>query len=511
MTTDIPGFWRFAAAHPGRPAAIADNGAVVTYGTLAGWTNRLSNAFTGAGLRPGDAVAALLRNGPAFLAVNLAAMQSGLYFTPINGHLTGGEAGYILGDCGARYLITETRLADVALAAAETAGLDPDRVLTATPEDRLRALTDFVAGVPGTPPAGRTAGQVLLYSSGTTGRPKGIRKPLSGGSPEDQARWFGERFRDFFGLDVGAGTHLAVAPLYHSAPNAQAIGVLQLGHTVVLADRFDARRALELIARHRVTNTFMVPTMFHRMLALPDDERARCDVSSLRRVIHAGAPCPVDTKRAMIDWWGPLFSEYYGATETGMATIVHSAEWLAHPGTVGRVRDGYDIRIAGDDGRLTPAGEPGLIHCAGGYAFDYVGDPRKTADSHIDGYFVPGDVGYVDGEGYLYLCDRRVDMILAGGVNVYPAEIEAVLVQHPAVADVAVIGLPEPEMGNRVVAVVQPAADAVPGPALGRDLIGYCAGRLARYKCPSAVEFGALPRTESGKLSHARVREMYLT
>ena len=295
MTTEIPGFWRFAAAHPGRPAAIADNGAVVTYGTLAEWTNRLSNAFAAAGLRPGDAVAALLRNGPAFLTVHLAAMQSGLYFTPINGHLTGGEAGYILGDCGARYLITETRLADVALAAAENAGLDPDRVLTATPEDRLRALTDFVAGVPGTPPAGRTAGQVLLYSSGTTGRPKGIRKPLPGRSPEDQARWSGGRFRDFFGQDVGAGTHLAVAPLYHSAPNAQAIGVLQLGHTVVLADRFDARRALELIARHRVTNPFMVPTMFHRLLALPGDERARCDVSSLRRVIHAGAPCAVDT------------------------------------------------------------------------------------------------------------------------------------------------------------------------------------------------------------------------
>ena len=503
---EIPGFWRYAAAHPGRAATITEDGAVLTYGDLAAWTNRLSNAFTAAGLRPGDTVAALLRNTPAFLAANLAALQSGLYFTPINGHLTGGEAGYILGDCGAAYLITEARLADVALTAAGAAGLEPGRVLTTTPDPRLRDLDGFLAGAPDTPPEARTAGQILLYSSGTTGKPKGIRKRLSGEPPEAQAQWFGGRYRDHYGLRAGDGVHLAVAPLYHSAPNAQALGVLHLGHTVVLADRFDARGALDLIARHRVTNSFMVPTMFHRMLALPEEERLAYDVSSLREVVHAGAPCPVDTKQAMIKWWGPVLIEFYGSTETGMATIVGSEEWLTRPGTVGRVRKGYDIRIIGEDGAPVPPGEPGLIHCRGGYAFDYVGDPRKTADSHVDGYFVPGDVGYLTEDGYLYLCDRRVDMILAGGVNVYPAEIEAVLHQHPAVADAAVIGLPDEEMGNRVVAVVQPR-----GEVSAEELIAYCRSHLARYKCPTRVEFADLPRTESGKLSHARVREMYLS
>ena len=505
MPTEIPGFWRHAAAHPGQPATVTEDGAVLTYGELAAWTNRLSNAFAGAGLTPGDTVAVLLRNTPGFLAANLAALQSGLYFTPINGHLTGGEAGYILGDCGAAYLITESRLAEVARTAADAADLPYDRVLSATPDERLRDLADFLAGAPDTPPATRTAGQVLLYSSGTTGKPKGIRKRLSGESPEAQAQWFGGRYRDHYGLRPGDGVHLAVAPLYHSAPNAQALGVLHLGHTVVLADRFDARRTLELIDRHRVTNSFMVPTMFHRMLALPEEERRAYDLSSLREVVHAGAPCPVDTKHAMIKWWGPVLIEFYGSTETGMATIVDSGEWLARPGTVGRVRAGYDVRIVGEDGEPAPPGEPGLIHCKGGYAFDYVGDPGKTADSHVDGYFVPGDVGYLTEDGYLYLCDRRVDMILAGGVNVYPAEIEAVLLQHPEVADAAVIGLPDKEMGNMIVAVVQPRGEP---PAA--ELIAYCRSHLAGYKCPARVEFATLPRTESGKLSHARVREMYL-
>ena len=370
----------------------------------------------------------------------------------------------------------------------------------------MRDLGGFLAGVPDTPPEVRTGGQLVLYSSGTTGKPKGIRKPLGGESPERQAQVFGGRYRDHYGLEAGAGTHLAVAPLYHSAPNAQALGVLHLGHTVVLADRFDARHTLELIDRHKVTNSFMVPTMFHRMLALPDDVRSAYDLSSLRQVVHAGAPCPVDTKHAMITWWGPVLIEFYGSTETGMASIVGSEEWLTRPGTVGRVRTGYDVKIIGDDGEPAPYGEPGLIHCRGGYAFDYIGDPRKTADSHVDGYFVPGDVGYLTEDGYLYLCDRRVDMILAGGVNIYPAEIESVLLQHPAVADAAVIGLPDEEMGNRVVAVIEPDGE----PPEAAELIAYCRDHLARYKCPSKIEFAELPRTESGKLSHTRVREMYL-
>jgi long-chain acyl-CoA synthetase len=510
VPTDIPGFWRHAAAHPDQTATIAADGTELTYGRLAAWTNRISNAFAAAGLGPGDTVAGLLRNSPAFLAVNLAALQSGLYFTPINGHLTGGEAGYILGDCGAAYLVTDARLADTAIAAAEAAGFARSRVLTATPDARLRDLDDFLAGAPDTAPERRTAGQILLYSSGTTGKPKGIRKTLSGGSPEDQAQWFGGRYAEHYGLEAGRGVHLAVAPLYHSAPNAQAIGVLHLGHTVVLADRFDARRTLELVAAYAVTNSFMVPTMFHRMLALPAADRAAYDLSSIEQIVHAGAPCPADTKHAMIAWWGPVLIEFYGSTETGMATIVRSDEWLAHPGTVGRVRAGYDVRIIGDDGRPAPPGEPGLIHCKGGQEFGYVGDPRKTADSHVGGYFVPGDIGYLTEDGYLYLCDRRVDMILAGGVNIYPAEIEAVLFQHPAVGDVAVIGLPDTEMGNRVVAVVQPADGEEPGDALAERLTAYCRAHLARYKCPSVIAFNDLPRTESGKLSHARVREMYL-
>ena len=515
-------FYEIAAAYPDRPAFKGTPAGTISYGELHAEVNRLSHGLRRLGLGKGDAVATVLSNRPEFLTVLLAAMQSGLYIVPVSRHLTAPEIGYILSDSGARVVFTEpaftATVSDAAATPASDGGAQAAAGITlvtlAPPSeapDGFTALEELTRGEPAEPPEDRVMGSVMLYTSGTTGRPKGVRRPILDFPPELPAEMLRQTVARHLELEPGDEVHLAVGPLYHSAPCVHALLALILGHAVVVADHFDPEGTLELIQRHRVTNSFMVPTMFHRMLNLPAEVRDRYDVSSLRQVYHSAAPIPVDTKRRMLEWWGPVLYEYYGSTESGPVVVARPEEWLAHPGTVGRAVDGVEIKIFDESGKELPPGEPGLIYARGQAGFEYHRDPDKTASSMLGDFYTPGDIGYLDEAGWLYMSDRRTDLIISGGVNIYPAEIEAALLQHPAVADVAVIGVPDEDWGQSVVALVEPADGAAPGDDLAAELRAHCEPLLARLKHPRRIVFrDALPRTPSGKLSRRRVREEYL-
>ncbi|GAA2641952.1 acyl-CoA synthetase [Nonomuraea recticatena] len=474
MVARMRGFYEIAAAEPDRPAVLGEVG--LTYGELLARANRLSHALVERGVGQGDAVVTVLPNGPEALAMMLATYQIGAYHVPVNWHFTEEEIAYIVADCGAKVVLDSPMPVD---------------------------------GLPSGPPPHRRAGSMMLYTSGTTGRPKGVRRRLLDLPPEELYPILMRKSWRHFGLPFG-GVHLVCSQLYHSAPYGQAMMALNLGHAIIAPERFDAVGTLELIERHRVTNAFMVPTMFHRLLAVPD--RERYDLSSLTHLFHGAAPCPPATKQAMIDWLGPVLWEYYGSTEAAVATMVSSQEWLAKPGTVGRALDGMSFTIIADDGTEAPPGEPGLVYIGGINRFEYHGDPAKTASAMRGRDYTPGDIGYLDEDGYLFLLDRRTDLIISGGVNIYPAEIEAVLLEHPAVADVAVIGVPDEEWGHRIVALVQPSEGFSPGDGLTADLLRHCAPRLAKLKHPRVVEYRAqLPRTPTGKLSRRDVRDRYLS
>ncbi|RVX47556.1 long-chain acyl-CoA synthetase [Nonomuraea polychroma] len=473
------GFYEIAAEDPERPALLGEEG--TTYGELLARVNQASNGLTSRGVRPGDCVVTVLKNGLDALTMMLATYQIGTYLVPVNWHFTTEEIDYIVADCGAGIVVSPEAL----------------------------AVAELVAGQPAGPPAHRRAGSMMLYTSGTTGRPKGVRRRLLDLTPEEMYPILMRKSWRHFGLPHG-GVHLVCSQLYHSAPYGQVMMALQLGHSIVAPERFDAAGTLRLIERHRVTNAFMVPTMFHRLLAVP--ERESYDLSSLTHLYHGAAPCPPATKQAVIDWLGPVLWEYYGSTEAAVATMVSSQEWLARPGTVGRALDGMAFTIVGEDGREVPPGEPGLVYIGGINRFEYHGDPEKTAAAMRGRDYTPGDIGYVDKDGYLFLLDRRTDLIISGGVNIYPAEVEAVLLEHPSVADVAVIGVPDTEWGHRVVALVEPAAGVTGGTELTAELLRHCGPRLAKLKHPRTIEYReALPRTPTGKLSRRNVREAYLS
>ena len=512
MSTDAP--YRLAphaAADPGRPAVITSSGQVVTFAELEERSCRLAQALFERGLRPGDHVAAVLPNDHRTHEVAFGLQRSGLYYTMVNTHLAPEEAAYIVEDCGARTLITSAALAPLAAALVP---LTPDVELRlaigdAVPEG-YTSYDAFVAGFPAEPLAVEVEGFAMLYSSGTTGHPKGVRRPLTG-EPFGTAATLVPMLGNIMGFRPG-DVYLSPAPLYHSAPLVWSTTVQRMGGTVVLMERFDAETCLALMQEHEVTHAQFVPTMFVRMLKLPDEVRARSDLSSLRAVVHAAAPCPAEVKRRMIEWWGPIIHEYYSGTEGMGMTWITSEEALTHPGSVGRAIWG-EVHVCGDDGEEVPVGVDGVVYFAGrsGVTFEYNHDPEKTRQTFNDkGWATLWDVGHVDDEGYLYLTDRKLFMIVSGGVNIYPQEVEDVLVLHPAVADVAVFGVPEPEMGEEVKAVVQPAPGVVPGPELEAELLAFCRDHLSHYKCPHSVDFiDELPRGENGKLYKRVLRDAY--
>ncbi|ONH58996.1 acyl-CoA synthetase [Frankia sp. CcI49] len=504
-----------AQTDPDRPAVImAAGGERLTYAQLDARSTQLARLLRARGLQVGDTVSILAENHPAFFEVYWAARRSGLYITAINRHLAPAEAAYILSDGGSKAIVASAALGATA---AEAVALVPDcacRLVLDGTLDGFEPYEEALATEPPTPLDDQPRGEVMLYSSGTTGRPKGIRRPLSGRSVDDPENVGTSTLeRALFGMDE-TSVYLCPAPLYHAAGLQWSAGVHELGGTVVVLEKFDAEGMLAVIERERVTHTQIVPTMLVRVLKLPDERRLRYDLSSLRRVVHAAAPCPPAVKRAMIDWLGPIVDEYYASTEGSGLSYIGAADWLRHPGSVGRPLVGIP-HVCGDDGAELPAGQPGLIYFEQAEApFAYHGDPEKTrASRHPDhpNWTAVGDVGYVDDEGYLYLTDRKSFMIISGGVNIYPAEIESCLVMHPEVADVAVFGLPDPEMGQYVHAVVQPAAGVAPSSELAERLRAHARESLAHYKAPRVFSFREeLPRMPTGKLAKGALRDEYL-
>ncbi|MEU8519925.1 acyl-CoA synthetase [Streptomyces sp. NBC_01216] len=513
MSEQPNGFWSQATANPERTVLVTPEGEEWSAGRLHADVNRLVHGLRAAGMGRGDAFAVVLPNGVEFLAAHLAAAQAGFYLVPVNHHLIGPEIAWIVADSGAKVLVSHARFADVATAAADEAGLPATHryLVGGGPEhhgDGFRPFTELLAGMPESVPEGRTLGWVMNYTSGTTGRPRGIRRPLPGRPPEDTPLG---GFLGIFGIRPFDGNvHLVCSPLYHTAVLQFASAALHIGHPLVLMDGWDPEEMLRLIDARACTHTHMVPTQFHRLLSLPQDVRGRYDVSSMRHAIHGAAPCPDHVKRAMIDWWGSCVEEYYAASEGGGA-FATAEDWLKKPGTVGKAWPISELAVFDDEGNRLPPGELGTVYMkmsTGGFA--YHKDRAKTAKNRIGDFFTVGDLGVLDEDGYLFLRDRKIDMIISGGVNIYPAEIEAALLTHPAVADAAAFGIPHADRGEEVKAVVEPADGHAPDDTLAAEILAHCARRLAGYKRPRSVDFiPAMPRDPNGKLYKRRLREPY--
>ncbi len=511
--TSLLGFWKIAEAVPDRPAIVSPEHDQLSFGELYELANRVANGLLALGLRAGDQVTTVLPNCFEQVACGLAGFQTGFYTTTVNWHLVGPEIAYIVNDSETKVLIVHERFAGEAARVLTETSVPASHRFSVGPVEGFRPFAELIAGQPSTRPAERTSGSPMFYTSGTTGRPKGVRRALPGIDPDMMAANSGGLFSLFGTKAHNDGVHITQAPLYHTAVNNWATISLHFGHLVVLMDRWTPEEALSRYERYRVTQSHMVPTMFNRMLSLPEAERTKYDLSSLREMIHAAAPCPVETKRRMLEWWGPVIWEYYAATEGG-GTIVSPQEWLAHPGTVGRPWPNSEVIVVDADGNELPTGEAGTIYMRMGGApnFEYYKDDAKTQASRLNGFFTVGDIGYFDDTGFLFLNDRATDMIIAGGVNIYPAEIEGALVQHPLIADVAVFGIPHPDLGEEIKAVVElvPGADVAPSPELAAEILQWAATQLARYKLPRTIDFSdALPRDPNGKLYKRRLRDPY--
>jgi long-chain acyl-CoA synthetase len=503
----------YAAATPDKVAAVmTGTGETLTYGDLERRSVQLAHVLHEAGLRPGDVVALLTENHLRAFEVYWAAMRSGLYITAVNWHLKPDEVAYIVADSGAKALITSAEQAPAAVAIAGDIPAAALRLAYGGPVEGYGSYEDTIAGASAEPFADQPAGATMLYSSGTTGRPKGVRPPL----PDRQVTEPGEALAGLASMFFGANedsVYLSPGPIYHAAPLRWSGSLQVLGATIVMTKRFDAEQTLQAIQDYGVTHAQFVPTMFVRMLQLPLQTRDKYDVSSLRIAIHAAAPCPVEVKQKMIEWWGPVLFEYYAGTEGNGMTVVDSATWLTKPGTVGRPVLGA-VRICDDDGTELPAGQAGGVYFeAEEIPFAYHNDPAKTrASQHPEhpNWTTLGDIGYLDDDGFLFLTDRKAFTIISGGVNIYPQETENVLALHPAVYDVAVIGVPDPEMGEAVAAFVQPAPGVVPGPELEQEIIAFVKSKIAGFKAPRTVRFvDHLPRSEAGKLVKSELKATY--
>jgi len=495
---------------PDKPALIFEpSGHTVTYGELADRTWRLMRLLHDQGLRRGDHLAILMENNPRFLEVCWAALKSGMYVTAINRYLTADEAGFILGDCSASVLVTSAAMAETAAGALAQAPGCALRLMVDGVAEGFASYEDAIAAaMPG--PVENWAGDFMLYSSGSTGRPKGIKRPLLDAPIEDGWRLKPSQAKYGFGPEM---VYLSPAPLYHSAPLSYVLGTHYFGGTAVIMEKFEPADALALIETHRITHSQWVPTMFVRFLKMAEAERNAHDLSSHKVAVHSAAPCSVEVKRGMIDWWGPIIEEYFGATEGNGSTSITSAEWLERPGSVGRARAGI-IHICGEDGEDVPTGEIGQIYFEQpALVFTYHGDPAKTASAQHPKHPTwtsVGDIGYVDEAGYLFLTDRKSFMIISGGVNIYPQAIENALVLHPKVADVAVIGVPNPDFGEEVKAIVEPAAGIAGTPELAAELATYLKGQIAKHTIPRSFDFmETLPRLPTGKLSKQTLKAKY--
>jgi long-chain acyl-CoA synthetase len=501
-----------AKIRPQQPAFVmAQSGEVVRYAELERRSNRLAHFLRAAGLRRLDHYAIFMENNAHYVECCSAGERAGLYYTCVNSYLTSEELAYILDNSESKILITSTAKRGVALRALAQCPRVERCVVVDGPGDggRVANLDAAAGGFPDTPILDESLGHAMLYSSGTTGRPKGILRPLAEGPPAQPLpiiNYFAQLWRFREGM-----LYLSPAPLYHAAPLLGVALTIRAGGTAVIMEHFDPEQFLMLVERYRVTHSQLVPTMFSRMLKLPEEVRRRYDVSSLETVIHAAAPCPVPVKEQMIAWWGPIIYEYYAATEGHGVTFCDSAEWLAHPGTVGTVRLG-ELHVLDEDMHPVPAGMPGTLWFKTASPFEYFNDPVKTAEARSrDGTMsTVGDVGYVDEEGYVYLTDRRTFMIISGGVNIYPQECENLLITHPDVADAAVFGVPNEDFGEEVKAVVQPMPGIRPCPDFAEELIAFCRQHLAPIKCPRSIDFeGELPRLPTGKLYKRLLRDRY--
>ncbi len=503
-----PGF--YAALQPDRPAIVMAGGEIVTFAQLDAEANRVSHVLRAAGLGPGDHLALCLENHARYLPLLWGAHYAGVIYTAMSSRLTTEEMAYIIDNCGAKAFITSRHKREQAA-----------DLVDAMPEVTLRLMLDGVIdgyesyegalsdASPEPLPGERIAGHDMLYSSGTTGMPKGILPSIEPHRVEDAKAGVGDMLAILFGM-TEKSVYLSPAPLYHAAPLRFCLGVHANGATVVVMERFDPEEYLRLIAEHRVTHSQLVPTMFVRMLKLAPEVRSGYDVSSLRMVVHAAAPCPVAVKEQMIEWWGPVIHEYYAGTEGNGFVYCNSEMWLAHKGTVGTPVN-CAMHIVGEDGEEVPVGEEGTIYFEGGASFEYHGDEEKTSGSrHPRGWTTLGDIGKLDADNFLYLTDRKAYMIISGGVNIYPQEAENILTMHPSVFDVAVIGVPNEDFGEEVKAVVQLVDEGEAGPEMERTLIAYCRQHLADFKCPRSVDFrDELPRHPTGKLYKRLLKDEY--
>ncbi|MEO7518094.1 MAG: AMP-binding protein [Acidimicrobiales bacterium] len=498
-----------AAATPEKPATImAGSGEVVTYAQLEARSNQAAHLFRSLGLGWRDGIALCLENNARFHEICWGAQRSGLYYTAASTRLTPGELEFIVGDCGAKVLVMDHARRELAAAlVGRLPGLVAAFMVGGTIEG-YASLEEALAAQPATPVADEAEGADMLYSSGTTGRPKGVKPPIRG-KRLGELTGLVQLCQALYGFDEHT-RYLSPAPLYHAAPLRFSLTTHRIGGTVVVMERFDPVRFLQLVDEHAITHSQLVPTMFVRMLKLDESQRRAARLSSLRCAIHAAAPCPVAVKEQMIAWWGPILSEYYAGTEGNGFCAISSEEWLAHKGSVGRNLLG-PMHIVGDDGRELAPGRTGTVYFEGGPRFEYHNDPAKTAVSRtVEGWSTLGDIGRVDDEGYLYLTDRAANMIICGGVNVYPQEAEDVLTLHPKVADVAVFGVPDEDLGEQVKAVVQPVDGVAADTGLAAELIAYCRERLAPVKCPRSVDFRSeLPRHPTGKLYKRLLRDEY--
>ena len=497
----------WAEQQPDLPAVVAPSGSR-TFAELNANANRLVRALRRRGLADGDAVALACRNRAEFAETVYAASRAGFRITTVNWHLTGDEAGYIVANCEAKALIADATVADMATVAMGDAPDCRVRLAVAGPIDGFEPYDEAIGVEDGSDIDDPTPGSSMLYTSGTTGKPKGVHravKPGAGAAP----------VLNIYGYDESGGdVHLCTGPLYHAAPLAFSLNIPHaFGATVVVMESWDAEEALGLIDEHGVTHSHMVPTMFHRLLSLPPEVRDRFSGSTMRHVLHGAAPCPVPVKTRLIEWFGPIVWEYYAATE-GVGSFVDSPTWLAKPGTVGRPLTADQVLIGDDDGTPLAPNEIGLVYIKSpaDAPFDYFNDPEKTGKTYRGDYFTLGDIGYLDEDGFLFLTDRSADLIISGGVNIYPAEVDAVLLDHPAVGDAATIGVPDTEWGESVKSVVELQSGIEPSDALADELIEFCRDHLAHFKCPRTVDFvEQLPRQDNGKIYKRRLRERYQT